>query len=610
MRIDEEELCPRFAAAVANVRIGRSPAWLAARLQAAGVRPISNIVDITNYVNLELGQPMHAYDLARLAGASLIRVRRAKPGETITTLDGVERKLDPEMLVIADRDRSQGIAGVMGGAASEVSAATTHDRVRGGVLQAGLDPAHQQAARPQDRGLVALRARRRHQRAGRRHPARGGADAADRRRPSRSDRSSTSTRSRASRGGCTCAASGSPALLGASVPDADVIRILRGLGLEVTPAADGWDAVAPTFRVDLLREADLIEEVGRHYGFDKLEATFPVGHAAGAAARSAHPARSARPPRADRGRFLRSGDLRLHRSAGRRRLRERRAASTQKPEVSGLRLRVPIVSIANPLSAKFDTLRPSLLPGLVDAVAHNRRHGRRDVQLFEIGTRFTTAGETRGVAMAWTGAAGGDHWSGGAREVDFFDVKGVAEHLARALGVAVRVEPVREPFLVAGQTASILVADGPCRGARVGVAGQLTPALADSRGLPRQDRVLVAELDLDLLQRARVAASDAARPLPRHPFVVRDLSIVVADSLPAEIIRDTILAAGRDLPAPLSALSVFDRYQGKGVPAGAVSLSLRLTFQASDRTLTDAEVQRSVDTILAALVREHAAVQR
>ncbi len=124
VRIDDEELCPRFAAAVADVQMGSSPAWLAARLQAAGVRPISNIVDITNYVNLELGQPMHAYDLARLAGAALT-ARSAKPGETITTLDGVERKLDPDMLVIADRDRSQGVAGVMGGAASEVSAATT-----------------------------------------------------------------------------------------------------------------------------------------------------------------------------------------------------------------------------------------------------------------------------------------------------------------------------------------------------------------------------------------------------------------------------------------------------------------------------------------------------
>ena len=165
--IDDEELCPRYAAAVADVRVGASPAWLAARLQAAGVRPISNIVDITNYVNLELGQPMHAFDLARLAGAE-IRVRRARPGETITTLDGVERTLEPDMLVIADRDRAQAIGGVMGGADSEVSSATDDRGVRERVLQAGLGPAHEQAARPQDRSVVALRARRRHRRAGRR----------------------------------------------------------------------------------------------------------------------------------------------------------------------------------------------------------------------------------------------------------------------------------------------------------------------------------------------------------------------------------------------------------------------------------------------------------
>jgi phenylalanyl-tRNA synthetase beta chain len=232
------------------------------------------------------------------------------------------------------------------------------------------------------------------------------------------------------------------------------------------------------------------------------------------------------------------------------------------------------------------------------------------VQLFEIGTRFTPAGETRGVAVAWTGGAAGEHWSGGAREVDFFDITGSIEHLSDALVVAVRFEPAREPFLVPGQTAAIVVADGPERGTRLGVAGQIAPVLADARGLPRQDRLFVAEADLDGLQRARVAASDAARPLPRHPFVVRDLSIVVADTLPAEIIRGTILAAARDVPAPLSAISFFDRYQGKGVPAGAVSLSVRLTFQAADRTLTDAEVQQAVETVLAALVREHAAVQR
>jgi phenylalanyl-tRNA synthetase beta chain len=611
VRIDDEELCPRFAAAVADVKIGNSPAWMAARLQAAGVRPISNIVDITNYVNLELGQPMHAYDLARLAGASLT-ARRAKPGETTTTLDGVERKLDPDMLVIADRDRSQGVAGVMGGAASEVSATTTTI-----VFEAAyFDPASirrtskrlglkTEASSRFERGadingqvLAIQRAVALLQQIGAGEPAGSIVDVYPK---PRQPRPLHLRRERLAH------------LLGASVPDPDVARILRGLGLEVTATADGWDAVAPTFRVDLLGEADLIEEVGRHHGFDKLEATFPA---------MTQPA-PAPDPRIARDQLVR----RVLTAAGFSEAvtfgfieakavddfqkEPQRPQGSQSPDVSAVSaVCSDRVSIANPLSGKFDTLRPSLLPGLVDAVAHNRRHGRRDVQLFEIGTRFTASGETRGVAMAWTGAAAGEHWSSGAREADFFDVKGTAEQLADALGVGIRVEPIREPFLVAGQTAAILVADGPERGARVGVAGQLMPALADARGLPRQDRVLVAELDLDLLQRARVAASDAARPLPRHPFVVRDLSIVVADSLPAEIIRDTILSAGRNLPAPLATSSVFDRYQGKGVPSGAVSLSVRLTFQAAERTLTDAEVQQSVDTILAALVREHAAVQR
>jgi phenylalanyl-tRNA synthetase beta chain len=269
-----------------------------------------------------------------------------------------------------------------------------------------------------------------------------------------------------------------------------------------------------------------------------------------------------------------------------------------------------MIAIANPLSAKFDTLRPSLLPGLVDAVAYNRRHGRRDVRLFEIGTRFGRHGETRGVAFAWTGAGGSDHWSGGQREVDFFDVKGVAEQLTGALDVAVALEPLDVPFLVAGQAAAIRLAGGAGSDAAVGLVGRVAPALADAHGLPRQDAVFVAELSLDALTRARAQTDDAARPLPRHPFVVRDLSIVVADTLPAAIIRGTILTAARDVAAPLVAISVFDRYQGKGVPPESVSLSLRLTFQALDRTLTDAEVQQSFDAILAALVREHRVVQR
>jgi len=590
--IEDADLCPRYAALVADVTLGSSPEWMVKRLHAAGVRPISTIVDVTNYVNIEIGQPMHAFDASKLAGNE-IRVRRARAGETIRTLDGVDRKLEPDMLVIADRDRAQAVAGVMGGAASEVSETTTSvvfesayfkpASVRRTSKRLGLKTeASTRFERGADIGAQVIAVERavalmEQINAGR--PSGAIVDVyPEHRAPARIHL----RRDRLAR------------LLGVGVPDADVDRILRALGLGVSPAADGWDVTAPSFRVDLLREADLIEEVGRHYGFDKLEATFP------ALTQPAPPP----DPRIARDQLVR----RVLTAAG---ISEAitfgfiEAAAAEPFAVAG-----PTVPLANPLSKLFDTLRPSLLPGLVDAVAHNRRHGRRDVRLFEIGTRFAAAGETRAVAIAWTGTATADHWSGAAREVDFFDVKGAAEQLAHALGVAVRFVPAREPYLVAGQAASILVADGAEQGAMVGVAGVVAPSVADARGLPRHDRVCVAELNLDLVARARTTASDAAAPLPRHPFVVRDLSIVVANTLPAEIIRGTILSAARNLPAPLVASTFFDRYQGKGVPEGAVSLSVRLTFQAADRTLTDAEVNQSVETILAALVREHDARQR
>ena len=587
--IDDAELCPRYAAAVAQVKIGPSPAWMAARLHAAGVRPINTIVDITNYVNLEIGQPMHAFDLEKLAGPE-IRVRRAKPGEMLRTLDGVDRPLEPAMLVIADRDRAQAIAGVMGGAASEVSAATTlvvyesayfnPPSVRRTSKRLGLKTeASSRFERGADIGAQVIAIQRAvalMERIGAGTAIGPVVDCYLRR---REPKAVHLRRERLAR------------LLGVTVPDPEVVRILTRLGLQVTPTADGWDAIAPTFRVDLLREADLIEEVGRHYGFDKLEPTFPVLTAAAPAP----------DPRIARDRLVR----RVSTAAGLSEAVTFGFIEAKAAETFALRSGERFVGVANPLSAKFDTLRASLLPGLVDSVAHNRRHGRADVGLFEIGTRFSpVAGETRGVAVAWTGFAA-QHWKNGSRPVDFFDVKGVIERLCDAVNVAARFEPATAPFLVGGQTAAV-VADGT----RLGVIGLLTPAVAEQRGAPRQDEIFVAELDLDALERAGRAPDEAVRPLPRYPFVLRDLSIVVADTLPAEIIRGTILAAARAAAAPLAGVGFFDRYQGKGVPADKVSVSVRLTFQAPDRTLTDEEVQESFDRILAALVSEHGAVQR
>jgi phenylalanyl-tRNA synthetase beta chain len=348
---------------------------------------------------------------------------------------------------------------------------------------------------------------------------------------------------------------------------------------------------APTFRVDLLREVDLIEEVGRHYGFDRLEPAFPT---MGAAA-------PAPDPSVERDRIVR----RTLTAAG---LSE--AVTFGITEAAAVVAFVApaasatVVAVANPLSAKFDTLRPTLLPGLVDAVAHNRRHGRRDVALFEIGSRFTVEGETRGVALAWTGSAVPEHWSTPPREVDFFDVKGVVEQLCAALGLDPRIERTGAPFLVDGQSAAVLAGER-----QLGIIGQVAPDVVERRGAPRGDTVLVAELDLGAIAAASQPRDVLVRTLPRYPSVVRDLSVVVSDTLPAATIRGTIHAAAAE-GAPLVSISFFDRYQGKGVAEGSVSLSVRLTFQATDRTLTDADVQRTVDTILAALVREHAAVQR
>jgi phenylalanyl-tRNA synthetase beta chain len=339
----------------------------------------------------------------RLAGPE-IRVRRASPGEAITTLDGVARKLDPDMLVIADRDRAQAIAGVMGGAGSEVSA-TTRQVV---FESAYFKPAS--VRRTSKRLNLKTEASARFER---------GADVGAP--PDALQRIGTLLEQvgagrivgpaidvfpaprpdlrlhlRRSRLG---------ALLGVEIADRDVERILRHLGLTVAAAPDGWDVDIPTFRVDLLREVDLIEEVGRHDGFERLPATFP-------------PLTAPAPPPDPRiprdhlvRRFLTAAGLTEATTFG---FIEARAA-----QAFALNGHTPPVALANPLSAKFDTLRPSLVPGLVDALAHNRRHGRDDVRLFEIGTRFTLDGETRAVAMAWTGSATALHWSGDRRPVDF-----------------------------------------------------------------------------------------------------------------------------------------------------------------------------------------------
>jgi phenylalanyl-tRNA synthetase beta chain len=246
------------------------------------------------------------------------------------------------------------------------------------------------------------------------------------------------------------------------------------------------------------------------------------------------------------------------------------------------------------------------VPGLVEAVSHNRRHGRRDIQLFEIGTRFSPRGEARVLALAWTGLATPDHWSGNRRDADFFDLKGVAEQLGLLFGVTLDAVPPDEgtapaQVLVPGRAAVMRAGKG-----MVGWLGQLQPAIGDAHDVPSQDVVWVAEFDLDRLSGAAAEATRAT-PLPRFPSAARDIAMLVDESLSAATVRGTIRSQA---PATLVSIVEFDRYQGKGIPEGKVSLALRLTFQSLERTLTDAEVEAATTAVVELLASELGATRR
>jgi phenylalanyl-tRNA synthetase beta chain len=599
--IDNPDLCGCYIGAVAAVTVGPSPTWLQARLRACGIRPISNIVDLTNYVLLEMGQPMHAFDRTKLGGDQ-IRVRTARPGERLTTLDGQDRALSPDMLVIADAHAPVAVAGVMGGADSEVSGATKTIvfesayfnplSVRRTSRQLGLKTeASMRFERGIDPGLAKaalLRACVLLEQIGAGTagaPIVAGTSGADARIvPLRRDRIA--------------------GFLGLRVPDADVTRILESLGFGLNATADGWSVAVPPRRVDVAREVDLIEEIARHYGFDRIPSTFP-------------PLRGAPPPpdpqiaRARRVRHVMTGGG--FSEAVTFGFTSERAALPFAAEPRSL------VRIKNPLSEAFAVLRPSLLPGLIESAATNVRRGRPDVRLFETGTRFLgIQGAQQAIAFVWTGAARGVHWSEKPRPVDFFDAKAVVNNLALAHDVRVEFPKpeTTPPFLTPGKAAWLfprpltIPPDTPYFHAGphgpLGFVGELSSSVADAFGLPAGVSVFVAELDWDVLASFEQRTL-TVNPVPRFPGVVRDISLLLDDRIEAGTIRMAITESAGVI---LEDVREFDRYQGKGVPDGKVSLSLRLTFRSPERTLTDGEVQAAMDSVLAALRDRHGAVQR
>ena len=573
--IEALELCPRFCARVLDVRRGPSPEWMRKRLELAGVRPISNVVDLTNYVMLEMGHPSHAFDLGKVPSGRL-HVRWARKGETLTTLDGVARTLGGGTGVVAGPDHALALAGIMGGASSEVS-----DDTRVVALEAAYwEPLvirrtarhlgmHTEASHRFERGAdpegpVTATARIAHllEKIG-----------AGTTRPGLIDRVAVPLTRRTVflRSGRV------DTLLGTEVLPSRCETILGGLGFELTPSGrDEWQVGVPSWRGDVAREADLVEEVGRHHGLDKIPSTLPPSHGVGQLGPGQREERIVREV------LVGSG---LTESV-------RYAFVPAPPEAAGR------VRLANPLSDQQSVLRDSLvMPGLLDALEVNLRQGRRDVWLFEVGRVFFPGSdlprEERRLGLLLSGAPRPAHWRDGAQgthAADVFDAKGVLERLVARLGapeLMLDPEGARPEFLHPGQSASVLLG-----GERVGWLGALRPGVREGR-----EGVVVAEVGLDPLVASPVAP-ERFSALPRFPAVERDLSVLADAALPA---REVVAWARRAAGELLCGIEVKDRYDRAPVPEGKVSVMLSLRYQDPDRTLTSDEVQASVEAVIWAL---------
>jgi phenylalanyl-tRNA synthetase beta chain len=596
VEVRDAELCPRFTARLyEDVELGPSPLWLKARLMAAGQRPISNVVDITNFVMLCTGQPMHAFDADLIAGGRLV-VRRAQEGETITTLDDVARTLDPDVCVIEDAEGPTSIAGIMGGARSEVNDGTTRvlmeaatwngpniqrTSTRLGLRTEASGRFEKQLQPEQGIDGQALAAKLMIELCGARQVG-GTIDVGG------SGPEPLTLRLREAR---------VEALLGAPIPRDEQAEILARLGFGAVDTEDGLDVTVPYWRRDdVTREADLVEEVGRIWGFERLPLTLPSRRGV-------------------------SGRLEPHQRVRRRAedalvgagLFEMLGWSFAAPSLVD-RLGLPdtdprrrLVRIANPMSEEQSVLRTTLLGSLLDNLQRNRARGHEDVRLWERGAVYLArdggeAGngripgldrlpdEREHLAALLTGHVRPPTWRDAEpARADFFAVKGVLGAVMDAVRVPWEVEPAPEPFLHPGRSARVLAAGEPA-----GWLGEIHPAVA-----ARWDLEQAAGFELDFRVLARAAdVVPGYEDLTSFPAVRQDMALVVPDGVSAAEVVGVVREAGGPL---LSRAEVFDVYRGAQVGEGSASLALRLEFRAGDRTLTDEEADKRRAKILAAL---------
>lgn len=590
--IEDAERCPHFGAAVClDARVGPSPLDVRWRLASLGVRSISNLVDVSNLVMLESGHPLHAFDLDKVRGKAIV-VRRATEGEKLVTLDGVERTLAADDLVVCDAEGPVGLAGVMGGGNSEISASTTRVLIecayfdpRGVRRASRRHGLHTEASHRFERGVdwgntawvLARTSALVTQLA-------GGAAVRE---------SKVFEALPLARRAITLRHDRVAAHLGVPVPHGDSLAILDRLGFArraSQPMMDVWDV--PSHRPDVSREIDLVEEVARVRGFDGIPPTLPA----------IRPSRDAAP---------RQTLLRRAREAGVAvGLSEAVTLAFATPgDLQAVGAPAPAVTLQNPLGERGTVLRTSLLPGLLRALGHARRHGERDVRLFTVGARFLAAPEGEPLpdeALSFAALLAGERpaWMHKPEQADVWDAKAVAvgmvERLLRRSPTVRLIAAEQRPAHLHPRGAASIDVDGK----RVGVLGPLHPEVLDAFDL--DDSALVVELDLQALG-ALGAASVRFAPIPRFPASTRDLAVVVADGVAAGDVEQAVREAAGDLA---ERVALFDRFVGGGVPAGHASLALHVVYRAPERTLTDAEVDQRHAHVVAEVQRRFGAQLR
>ncbi len=595
VNIASPDLCPRYCASlITGVAISSSPAWLQQRLKSYGMRPINNVVDITNYVMLEHGQPLHAFDYHKLKGQKII-VRRAEKGEAMTTLDEVERALDEDVLVIADGEKPVAIAGIMGGLESEVTDETTaillesanfaRATIRRGARRFQLNS---EASLRFEKGLsrelplVALkRATRLFQELANGKVVKGVVDVYPGKMKPEGILISTEEVKR---------------LAGLEVGIDEIIRVLTSLGFECSQNVIASEAkqspqisvTTPYWRSDISCVADLVEEVVRIIGYDKIPTTMLS---------STLPEQEPKPRLK-----LREKIRKIMVGLGFQEVLTYSLTSLEKLQKLSPELGSEPLKVANPMTKEQEYLRPNLRAGLLTTLAHNQKVDEDGIRIFEIGKVFLPRGnelpqEKEMLCAVLSGAKSDLSWRGEKGELDFFDAKGVAENLLRVLGIATEFKPGSDQNLSPAESAEIISG-----GDSIGVLGVLHPRVAQDFEL--SETVCLIEIDLERLL-TKPIREKRYTPIYRFPAVSRDIALVVDEQISYRQVESII----RNFPL-VTEVTLFDLYAGEQIPQGKKSFAIRIVYQSPDHTLTDEEVDEIQQKMLNRLNQELGATLR